>query len=53
MQKAARKEKHCDWKGSKFAVAEDVVADVDEDVDEWELGVPITSPSDSVKVSEG
>jgi hypothetical protein len=39
--------------GSKFAVAEGGGVDVDEDVDEWEPGVLITSPCDSVMVSEG
>ncbi len=38
---------------SSHQVAKGVIADVDENVDEWEPGVPITSPCDSVKVSEG
>ncbi len=39
--------------GSKFAVAEGGGVDVDEGVDEWEPGVLITTPCDSVTVSEG
>jgi hypothetical protein len=39
--------------GSKLAVAEGGDVDGDEVADEWEPGVPITSPCDSVMVSEG